>query len=147
LSSAEIHTAGFTELSPEVLYGIVKLRQDIFIIEQSCAFEDMDGRDAEPDARHLWIEHDGGVVSALRLLHDNDGAHRIGRVVTAPTHRGRGLASLLVEHAIALAGPPLVLSAQEHLAEWYGRYGFVVSGERWVEDGIGHLPMRLDALP
>jgi ElaA protein len=146
LTPPDVRVASFAELTPAILYGIVRLRQDIFVLEQACAYRDMDGRDAEPDTRHLWIERDGAVVSSLRLLHDSDGAYRIGRVVTDAAHRRRGFARVLVEHAIALAGPPLVLSAQEHLAPWYERFGFVVCGDRWVEDGIAHVPMRLDAV-
>jgi ElaA protein len=142
LTDLGIHVARFAELRPAVLYGIVKLRQEVFVIEQACAYRDMDGRDAEPDARHLWIEQDARVVSALRLLHDVDGAHRIGRVVTEASHRGRGLAGRLVERAVAIAGPPLVLSAQAQLEPWYARHGFSVCGETWLEDGITHVPMR-----
>jgi len=143
LTSDRIHVARFTELTPAVLYGIVKLRQDVFVVEQACAYDDMDGRDAEPDAQHLWIEADGMVAAALRLLGEHGGGHRIGRIVTAPAHRGRGLAGRLIEHAVALAGRPVVLSAQGHLQHWYERFGFSVSGESWVDAGIPHVPMRL----
>jgi len=145
LTSAQIHVAAFAELTPAVLHGILRLRQEVFVVEQACPYRDIDGRDAEPEARHLWIEHEGSVVSALRLLRDADGAHRIGRVVTDPRHRGRGLAGLLVDRGIALAGPPIVLSAQAHLQRWYERYDFSVCGETWVEDGITHVPMRRDS--
>jgi len=145
LTPAEIHVAGFAELTPAVLHGILRLRQEVFVVEQGCPYRDIDGRDAEQDAQHLWFEHEGQVVGALRLLRDIDGAHRIGRVVTDPHHRGQGLAGALVDHAISLAGPPLVLSAQAHLQSWYERYGFSVCGDTWVEDGITHVPMRRDA--
>ena len=142
----DIHVAAFDELPARSLYGILKLRQDVFIVEQRCAYPDMDERDGESSARHLWIESAGRVVSALRLLHDADGAHRIGRVVTAVDQRRGGLANRLMEHAIALAGPPIVLSAQAYLEGWYASFGFTVSGEGWDEDGIWHVPMRLDAV-
>jgi ElaA protein len=141
--TAEVQVATFEELTPHVLYSIVKLRQDVFVVEQRCAYPDLDGRDSEPEARHLWICADGRVVSALRLLRDHDGSHRIGRLVTDADHRGQGHADALMRRAIALAGPPLVLSAQAHLAPWYQRLGFTVCGVAWVEDGIRHLPMQL----
>jgi ElaA protein len=141
-TSPRIHVARFAELTPAVLHGILKLRQEVFVIEQGCLYRDIDGRDAETDARHLWVEHESNVVSALRLLRDSDGANRIGRVATDPGYRGQGLAGKLVEHALALAGPPFVLSAQAHLQRWYERYGFSVCGDTWVEDGITHVPMR-----
>jgi ElaA protein len=140
----DIHVATFASLSPSALYGIAKLRQDVFIVEQQCAYPDLDGRDAEPTARHLWIESDGRIVSALRLLDEGDDVRRISRVVTALDHRGRGLANALMSRAIELAGPPLVLSAQEYLEHWYAGFGFVVAGDRWDDGGIWHVPMRLE---
>jgi ElaA protein len=140
----DIHVAPLAALPAGVLYGIAKLRQDVFIVEQQCSYPDLDGRDSEPTARHLWIESGDRVVSALRLLDDGDGVHRISRVVTALDHRGRGLANALMTHAIELAGPPLVLGAQEYLKDWYLGFGFVVAGDRWDDGGIWHVPMRLE---
>jgi ElaA protein len=140
----DIHVGAFTALSPTALYGIAKLRQDVFIVEQQCAYPDLDARDIESTARHMWIESDSRVVSALRLLDEGDGVHRISRVVTALDHRGRGLANALMSRAIELAGPPIVLSAQAYLQPWYGGFGFLVSGDRWDDGGIWHVPMRLD---
>jgi ElaA protein len=65
-------------------------------------------------------------------------------VATAPAHRGAGLAALLVEAALARSVGPVVLDAQSHLCEWYGRYGFVATGPEYLDDGIPHVPMRLD---
>jgi len=143
LTAPRIHVARFHELTPAILYDIMKLRQDVFVIEQDCVYDDLDGRDTEESARHLWIERHGAVVSALRLLRDSDGAHRIGRIVTRGDHRSQGLAALLVTHAMQISGRPLVLSAQSHLSPWYERFGFAVSGDSWVEANIEHVPMRL----
>jgi ElaA protein len=140
----DIHVAAFTALSPTALYGIAKLRQDVFIVEQQCAYPDLDARDIEPTARHMWIESDSRIVSALRLLDEGAGAQRISRVVTAPEHRRKRLANALMSRAIELAGPPLVLSAQEYLEHWYAGFGFVVAGDRWDDGGIWHVPMRLE---
>jgi ElaA protein len=115
----------------------------VFVLEQECAYLDLDGRDLEPDARQLWIERDGDVIATLRLLRDGDCA-RVGRVVTAPDARGGGIAAALMQRAIELAGSvDIVLDAQAHLADWYGRFGFVHDGAEFVEDGIQHVPMRL----
>ncbi len=141
---AEVHVARLDELSPQALLGILAVRQNVFIVEQDCAYADIDARDIEPSTLHLWIDHGGEVVSTLRLLDDGVDGRRIGRVATLPAARGNGYSSALVERAIALSGPPIVLSAQAHLVEWYGRFGFEVFGEHWVEDGIDHAPMRLD---
>jgi ElaA protein len=141
----ELHTAHLDELPPRTLLGILAVRQDVFVVEQSCAYADIDARDAEAQTAHLWIEDDDGrVVSTLRLLSDGDRGHRIGRVATLPAFRGRGYSGALLRRAIELSGPPIALSAQAYLVEWYARFGFEVCGERWVEDGIEHAPMRLE---
>ena len=140
-----INVARFDELTVAQLYGILRLRSDVFIVEQACAYDDIDGRDAEPATRHLWVEAGGEVVAAARLLRNRDGAHHIGRVVTHPRHRRRGLAEALMRRAIELAGPPIELKAQAHLADWYARFGFRPSGDTFDEAGVLHQPMRLDA--
>jgi ElaA protein len=142
--TAQIHVAEFAALSPRVLYEIMKLRQDVFVVEQDCPYPDLDGRDTEPATRHLWIERDGRVVSALRIVDDGAGEHRVGRIVTDAAHRSQGLAAALIWQAIKIAGPPLTMGAQAHLTRWYERFGFEVSGAGWDEYGVPHLPMRLE---
>ena len=140
-----IHVARFAELSPTVLYGILKLRSDVFVVEQECAYPDIDGRDLEPDALHLWTEADGEVVAYLRVLNGPpDGASRIGRVVTADSARHQGLAAGLVHKALAETMGPVVLDAQSYLVEWYRGLGFEVVGEEYLDDGIAHTPMKLE---
>lgn len=132
------------ELPAPVLYGILKLRAQVFVVEQACAYLDPDGRDLEPSTRHLWLEDDAGaVISALRVLAEVDGASSIGRVVTAPSHRCHGLAADLVRAALVDAPRPVRINAQSHLVEWYARFGFSVAGDEFVEDGIPHTPMAL----
>jgi len=140
-----IQVARFAELSPSVLYGILKLRSDVFVVEQECVYPDVDGRDLEPDALHLWSEADGAVVAYLRVLNGPpDGASRIGRVVTAPSARSQGLAAALVHKALAATMGPVVLDAQSYLVEWYRGLGFQVIGDEYLDDGIPHVPMRLE---
>lgn len=139
-----VRHASFDELSPAVLYAILRLRTDVFVVEQRCAYPELDGRDLEHSARHWWIDEGAGPVAYLRVLVDPDGATRIGRVVTAPQARGRGLAADLMRAALAEAPHPVVIHAQAHLARWYRRFGFVISGPVFDEDGIDHLPMRID---
>jgi len=137
-----IRSAPFDELDPRTLYSLLKLRAEVFVVEQQCPYLDPDGRDAEPGALHLWIEEDGAVVATLRLLTEADGRHRIGRVATAPAARGRGLAGALTVEAVTIAGGPVVLDAQSQLVEWYQSLGFEVAGPEFVEDDIAHTPMR-----
>lgn len=140
----EVHFAHLTELSPQTLLGILAVRQNVFVVEQNCPYDDIDGRDAEDATMHLWVEDaEGNVVSTLRLLSEGFDEHRIGRVATLVDARGRGYSSALIRRAIDLSGPPIVLSAQAYLVDWYGRFGFEVCGERYM-DGVEHAPMRLD---
>jgi ElaA protein len=148
LDTPEIHTARLDELTPRTLLGILALRQAVFVVEQNCVYPDIDAGDEDAATRQLWIEDaDGVVVSTLRLMSDAKGGHRIGRVATYAGSRGRGYSSALMRRAIEVAGPPIVLSAQSYLVGWYRTFGFEERGERWIEDGIEHAPMRLQVSP
>ncbi|GGF36061.1 ElaA protein [Microbacterium sorbitolivorans] len=143
LSSSEprVRAAHVSELDPATLYAILKLRVDVFVVEQQCAYPELDGRDLEPGSLMLWIEIDGAVAAHARLLADGDD-RRIGRVVTDPRHRGAGLAAVLVRDAVRRAeGHTIRLDAQAHLEGWYGRFGFTACGPEFLEDGISHVPM------
>jgi ElaA protein len=142
-----VHDARLARIDPETLYRVLRLRTDVFVVEQECAYPELDGRDLEPDARQLWIERaDGEVVATLRVLRDPDGTARIGRVATAVSARGEGLAAQLMRRALELAGDgEVVLEAQTYLEDWYSRFGFVRAGADYVEDGIPHVPMRRPA--
>jgi ElaA protein len=139
-----VRNAATAALDGVTLYRILRLRVDVFIVEQRCPYPDLDGRDLEPAARQLWVESGAEVAATLRLLADPDGRWRIGRVATAPGFRGRGLAAALMSEALSLAsGADVVLDAQSYLAGWYERFGFVADGPEFVEDGIPHVPMLL----
>jgi ElaA protein len=126
---------------PEV-YGLCRLRVDVFVVEQACPYPELDGRDLEPATEHLWFEADGVPVATVRVLDDGD-ERAIGRVATAIGWRGRGLAARLMEEALASYGDgPVHLGAQAYLEGWYERFGFRRSGPGYVEDGIPHVPMR-----
>lgn len=140
----ELRTAAFADLDPATLYAILRLRVDVFVVEQACPYPELDGRDTEPTALHCWIEEDGEVVAVARVLRDPDGVGRIGRIATRREARGRGLAERLIRHALTLLEGPVRLSAQSHLADYYAGFGFVPDGDEFLEDGIPHLPMRLD---
>jgi predicted GNAT family N-acyltransferase len=137
-----LRRARFAELTAGEVYGLCRLRVDVFVVEQECPYPELDGRDTEPATEHLWFEADGEPVATLRVL--DDGAERaIGRVATAAGWRGSGLAARLMEEALATYGQgPLHLGAQAYLQGWYERFGFRQSGPGYVEDGIPHVPMR-----
>jgi len=139
---ALIRDSAAAELDAVTLYKILKLRVDVFVVEQQCAYAELDDRDLEPGARQLWVEAAGEVIATLRVL-DDGVALRIGRVATAPSARSGGHAGRLMERALELAGDrDVVLDAQSYLQGWYERFGFVRSGDEFIEDGIPHIPMR-----
>jgi ElaA protein len=147
----QLYDRGFTELEPATLYAVLRLRQDVFVVEQKCPYPDLDGRDAEPATRHLWLgpaENPADPQSYLRILTEPDGAARIGRVCTALAARGLGLSRRLMAGALERTGDrPCVLDAQSYLVDFYGSFGFEPAGPEFVEDGIPHVPMRRQALP
>jgi len=145
MATPTIRDSAAVELDAVTLYKILELRVDVFVVEQQCAYAELDGRDLEPGARQVWVEAGGEVIATLRVL-DDGGALRIGRVATAPSARSGGHAGRLMERALDLAGDrDVVLDAQSYLQGWYERFGFVRSGDEFVEDGIPHVPMRRSA--
>lgn len=137
-----IHRARFADLDAATLYDLLRLRSEVFVVEQECVFLDLDGRDAEPDAEHVWLADDVGPYACLRTLADPAGVH-VGRVCTRPDARGRGAAAALVADVVERhRQTTLVLNAQSYLERFYARFGFVVDGAEFLEDGIAHVPMR-----
>jgi ElaA protein len=136
-----VRQSSFGDLTAHDLYGILRLRSEVFVVEQSCVYLDADGRDTEPETTHLWIERNETPVAYLRVL-DSGESRRIGRVVTHPAARGSGLAGRLLQYVLDTTSDPWVLDAQSHLTGWYEHFGFVVSGDEFIEDGIPHVPMR-----
>ncbi len=136
--------ASFDQLDTVTLYALLRLRVDVFVVEQECAYPELDGRDTEPGTRHLWLAGDAGEPLAyLRVLTEPDGGARIGRVCVSPRARRAGHAGTLLAAALELtAGRDAVLEAQTYATGVYERAGFVVDGPEYVEDGIPHVPMR-----
>ncbi|WP_250444509.1 GNAT family N-acetyltransferase [Actinotalea sp. C106] len=139
-----IETRTATQITAAELYPLLQLRVDVFVVEQECPYPDLDGQDLLPDTLQVWAHEDGAVLGCIRVLRAGSGTPSIGRVVTSPAARGRGVAGQLLEEGIALCGPTATihLGAQAHLEQWYGRYGFVRAGENYAEDGIPHVPME-----
>ena len=99
-----IHAATLGEIDPMTLYRLLALRVDVFVVEQNCAYRELDGRDLETDAVQVWAQAvDGAPIATLRLLREVDGSARIGRVATAASARSAGIAARLMEHALDLA--------------------------------------------
>ena len=133
------------ELDPVVLYRVLALRSEVFVVEQACVYLDPDGRDLDPGARQLWVEGERGEVLAVARVLDDGDARRIGRIATRPSARGAGLAAELVRWFVERYEGPWVLDAQAHLAGWYERFGFVVAGDVYDDDHIDPVTLRREA--
>lgn len=142
----EIVSCGFEDLDPMTAYRLWQLRADVFVVEQECAYPDLDGRDLESWTRHVFTLDKGYPTAYLRVLEEPDGTARIGRVCVATGQRSTGLARRLMERAMLDIGDrDCVLEAQVHLQGWYARLGYQVTGAGYLEDGIPHVPMRRTA--
>ncbi|MDM7849794.1 GNAT family N-acetyltransferase [Pseudochrobactrum kiredjianiae] len=135
------------DLTPRALYAMLKLRMDVFIVEQNCAFAEIDGKDI--GAFHLRILDGEELAACLRVLPPEKAAPvKIGRVVVAPNYRGYKLGQRLMQEAVDFAqarfpGQPIELGGQSHLQKFYGSFGFVAISEEYLEDNIPHIDMRL----
>ncbi|MFE7722263.1 GNAT family N-acetyltransferase [Nocardia rhizosphaerihabitans] len=146
MSPVVLQRAWAAELDTATLYRLLKLRVDVFVVEQECAYPELDGLDLLPTTRHLWIDEHGEVVATLRVLEEHeDGvtSFRLGRVCTAVPARGHGYSARLLRAALAEIGSATVrLNAQSYLVDMYATFGFGPDGEEFLDDGIPHIPMR-----
>ncbi|MGJ8670991.1 MAG: GNAT family N-acetyltransferase [Oceanococcus sp.] len=140
----------FSELDTAQLYAIMRLRQQVFVVEQACAFEDADGLD--PVAMHLCGWQHGQLRAYARLFAAGEARSEasVGRVVSCPSLRGQGVGIALMVHVIAhlqqwMPDQTVWIGAQERLCPFYARFGFVETGERYLEDGIWHRGMQAAA--
>ena len=137
-----IHDKPFADLDVATFHELLRLRIDVFVVEQTCAYPELDGRDNEPETRHVWLDGpDGRPAASIRVLANPDGSHRISRVVTRVEARGIGLAGVLLAHVHATTPGRLVLDAQTYLVPWYDSLGYEPTGNEFLEDGIPHVPM------
>ncbi|MDP3617192.1 MAG: GNAT family N-acetyltransferase [Rhodoferax sp.] len=138
--------SAFDALSVHELYELLQLRTEVFVLEQNCVFQDMDGADAQ--AVHLMGRHDGQLLAYARCFPAGVkfAEVSIGRVVTHKRVRGSGLGHLLIEQALAAVATlwgrqPVRIGAQTRLKNFYTGHGFADVGIAYVEDGIEHLEM------
>lgn len=134
-------------MSAADLQAILRLRAEVFVVEQNAPYQDVDGRDLDRGTVHYWFDDprpDGsGVVAYLRVLTEPDGEMRIGRVCTALSARGTGLGYQLMAAAVEdLSAVRSVLDSQVYARGFYERFGYVAEGEEYLEDGIPHITMR-----
>ena len=140
-------TKTFNELNANELYALLRLRSEVFVVEQNCIFLDMDNNDQK--AYHTIGYIGDEVVATTRLFDKNimyDGYQSIGRVVGSPRHRGLGIGKALMQYSIQecerLFGKgPIKIGAQLYLKKFYNEQGFEQSGDVYLEDEIDHIPM------
>ncbi|NBT08287.1 MAG: GNAT family N-acetyltransferase [Chitinophagia bacterium] len=140
-------TKTFTELNATELYALLRLRSEVFVVEQNCIFLDMDNNDQK--AYHTIGFINDEVVATTRLFDKNimyDGYQSIGRVVGSSRHRGIGIGKALMQYSIQecerLFGKgPIKIGAQLYLKKFYNEQGFEQSGDIYLEDEIDHIPM------
>lgn len=158
--SCEISIKTFDELTSVDLYHILKARSQVFVVEQHCAYQDMD--EVDFDCLHLVAHKDEALIGYCRIIPPEYNSltsktlgasaaslmPAIGRVLVLPEHRGKGLARKIMTQAIKycrkkFGKKPVIISAQTYLIKFYESLGFVTEGEVYLEDGLEHITMIL----
>lgn len=149
-------TKQFSSLTTDELYDILKLRIDVFVVEQACYYPELDEHDRHPDTVHLFAysthkikSNNHPIAGYLRILPKNTSYSdyiSIGRVVVAPEHRRKKLGHLLMEKALTTCesyfhNQSIKISAQAHLERYYQTYGFTRISDTYLEDNIPHIAM------
>lgn len=141
----EIQALGMSSLSALQLFDILKLRQDVFFVEENIIYPDLD--DIDKEAIHAFATINGEIASYARVYRDENEKHvKIGRVVTAAKYRGKGLASEIIRKCVEVGRnnfntDEIWLDAQIHAISFYEGIGFKVESERFMEAGIEHVRM------
>ncbi|HRD06264.1 MAG TPA: GNAT family N-acetyltransferase [Saprospiraceae bacterium] len=142
----------FNDLSAQKLYALLQLRIEVFVVEQNCPYQDLDGKD--PFCMHMWFESPEGRIEAYCRILPPDLSYKgyasIGRVITSLEVRGKGAGKKLMVAAISLTRQlypdmPIKISAQCYALPFYEALGFVAIGEEYLEDDIPHKAMILYA--
>lgn len=137
-----------SELTVSSLYAVLALRTAVFVVEQQCPYQEVDGADLQGDTWHLLGWENGQLLAYLRVLDPavHNGRVVIGRVVSAAEARDRQLGHALMKAALSFIdqrwpGYPVKLGAQAHLQGFYRQHGFHAIGEPYLEDDIPHIDM------
>ena len=147
--SMQISVKSFGELGVDELYEILKLRVDVFVVEQKCPYPEIDGKDR--DSYHVIIRDEEGIAAYARVLEPGLSFKEasIGRVITRMDKRGSGLGAQLMQESIRVARthfdtPGIRIEAQVYARGFYERQGFVKSSDEFLDDGIPHIEMYLE---
>ncbi|MCF6764497.1 GNAT family N-acetyltransferase [Thiotrichales bacterium 19S3-7] len=136
----------FDQLSLEQLYSLLKLRSDVFVVEQICAYPDLD--DLDQKAYHGLLYEDEKLIGYIRVYQKSEAIWTFGRIVVNPHYRKLKLGVYLVELALDKIkqlhpGAVVVIGAQAHLERYYQRFGFIKSSQPYDDYGIMHIDMTL----
>jgi ElaA protein len=141
-------TKKFDALSVVELYQILRLRSEIFVVEQNCVYQDLDNKDQK--ALHLFGEYDGKIIAYSRLFKAGDyfDCSSIGRVVVDENYRDKNFGHELIAQGIAgikkyYCEENITISAQLYLKKFYESHGFIQTSEMYLEDDIPHIEMKI----
>lgn len=142
----------FDELTTRELYQILQLRSEVFVVEQNCAYQDLDNKDFK--ALHYIGIKDNSIGAYIRIFRPGDYFKEaaIGRVIVKKELRGHGHGLHIMENSLKIVSDrygsvPVRISAQKHLSNFYASLGFVGTGNEYLEDGIPHISMIRYQLP
>ena len=143
-----LKTKTFDELSTQELYQILRLRSEVFVVEQNCVYQDIDNKDQK--ALHLFGIVEGEIIAYSRLFKPGDYFEfsSIGRVVVAEKHRDKNFGHELIDQSILEINrrfnvQNITISAQLYLKKFYESHGFVATSETYLEDDIPHIEMKI----
>ena len=142
-----------SDLSVSQLYALLQLRCAVFVVEQNCPYQDIDGDDLEGENRHILGWHNGALVAYARILKSDDELQPvvIGRVIVSEALRGEKIGQQLMSKALESCTrrwpeKPIYLGAQAHLQNFYGQFGFIPVTDIYEEDGIPHIGMAREVI-
>ena len=146
----KIHIKKFQELTVDETYNILKLRSEVFVVEQNCVYQDLDGKDDR--AMHLFYKEENELIAYTRIFQKGDYYPEnpsIGRVVVSKKERGKEIGKSIMKESILYIknnhnSKSIELSAQKYLDKFYNELGFYRVGEDYLEDGIPHQRMLYD---
>lgn len=134
----------YDELSKDEFYDILELRIEVFVVEQTCPYQDLDGLDKS--AIHIYLKDEGKIAAYLRIIKLSNSEYKIGRVIARK--RRCGIGSVLLKEAIkyckdTLNAEMITVNAQTYAKDFYGKQGFIQVSEEFLEDDIPHIKMDL----
>lgn len=138
----------FQQLNNYQLYEILKLRVDVFVVEQNCPYPELDNKDIHIETHHLTAHHNSNLIAYARILPPGLSYQEIsiGRLAVEETTRRKGIGSMLMKKCLEETdkiwpGSSIKISAQEYLKEFYEKFGFVKISDSYLEDNIPHIAM------